>query len=117
MFPNTLGEPLYDYRLRKVLKSIVEEMGLDPALYSLYAMRHTMATLLLARNVNPKVVSERLGHSTVKVTLDTYSHVMPSLQVEATDIIREAIFGEAVSADTQAQAGPILCDASSSAPC
>jgi hypothetical protein len=37
--------------------------------------------------------SARLGHSTVKVMLDTYSHVMPALQVEATDIIHEAIFG------------------------
>lgn len=116
VFPNTLGEPLYDYRLRKVFKSIVQEMGLDPVPYSLYSMRHTMATLLLARNVNPKVVQERLGHSTVKVTLDTYSHVMPSLQVEATDIIHEAIFGSTMSTDTQAVAGPILCEESSSAP-
>lgn len=92
VFPNTKGEPLFDYRLRILFKAIVERMGLDPKPYSLYCMRHTMATLLLIRNVNPKVVQERLGHSTIKVTLDTYSHVIPSLQMEATDIITEAVF-------------------------
>lgn len=92
VFPNTKGEPLYDYRLRKLFKAIIEKMGLDPVPYSLYCMRHTMATLLLIRNVNPKVAQERLGHSAIKVTLDTYSHVIPSLQMEATDIITEAIF-------------------------
>jgi integrase len=116
VFPNTLGEPLYDYRLRKLFKSIVEQMGLDPSLYSLYTQRHTMATLLLARNVNPKVVSERLGHSTVKVTLDTYSHVIPSLQVEATDIIHEAIFGATVNTSEQRNETAVHVDASESVP-
>ena len=41
-------------------------------------LRHTHATLLLGANVHPKVVSERLGHATVGITLDTYSHVLPT---------------------------------------
>lgn len=41
------------------------------------------ATLLLISGVNPKVVSERLGHSSISVTLDTYSHVLPCMQEEA----------------------------------
>jgi integrase len=45
--------------------------------------RHAHASLLLAAGVHPKVVQERLGHSQVSVTLDTYSHVAPSLQREA----------------------------------
>ena len=49
---------------------------------SLHKLRHTHATLLLGAN-HPKVVSERLGHSTVGITLDTYSHVLPHLQEEA----------------------------------
>jgi integrase len=92
VFPNSKGEPLYSYRLRAVFKIVVEKMGLDPTHYSPYIMRHTMATLLLQRNVNPKVVSERLGHSSISQTLDTYSHVMPSLQIDATGYIEEAIF-------------------------
>jgi integrase len=49
----------------------------------LHALRHTHATLLLSANVHPKIVSERLGHATVGITLDTYSHVLPSMQEEA----------------------------------
>src|SRR5215204_1218008 len=46
-------------------------------------LRHTCATLLLSKNVNPKVVSEMLGHATIAITLDTYSHVLPNMQNEA----------------------------------
>ena len=46
----------------------------------LYDVRHTCATLLLAAGVNPKIVSERLGHSSVVLTLNTYSHALPGMQ-------------------------------------
>ena len=46
-------------------------------------LRHTHATILLSRGVHPKIVSERLGHSTVGITLDTYSHVLPGMQEKA----------------------------------
>ena len=46
-------------------------------------LRHTAATLMVKAGVNPKVVSERLGHATVSLTLDTYSHVLPDLQRDA----------------------------------
>jgi integrase len=46
-------------------------------------LRHTAATLLLGRGVHPKIVSEMLGHSTVAITLDRYSHVTPTMQREA----------------------------------
>lgn len=46
-------------------------------------LRHTHATMLLSKEVNPKIVSERLGHSTISITLDTYSHVLPTMQKEA----------------------------------
>lgn len=49
----------------------------------LHDPRHTHATLLLRAGVNPKVVSERLGHHSVAFTLDTYAHVMPEMQREA----------------------------------
>ena len=42
-----------------------------------------MATLMLSWNVHPLIVSQRLGHSSVSVTLDIYSHVLPTLQAEA----------------------------------
>ena len=46
-------------------------------------LRHAHATLLLLQGVHPKIVSERLGHSSIGITLDTYSHVLPSMQEEA----------------------------------
>jgi integrase len=45
--------------------------------------RHTHATLALRAGIHPKVVSERLGHATVSITLDTYSHAIPAMQEEA----------------------------------
>lgn len=50
-------------------------------------LRHTHATLALAARVNPKIVSERLGHSTVAFTMDVYSHAIPSMQTEAAEAV------------------------------
>ena len=54
-------------------------------------LRHTCATLLLSRNVNPKIVSEMLGHSSIAITLDTYSHVLPTMQESAVRALKEAL--------------------------
>ena len=54
-------------------------------------LRHTMATLMLASGEHPKVVSERLGHATVGITLDTYSHVLPGLQEAAADRLEATV--------------------------
>ena len=48
-----------------------------------HALRHSHATILLNQGINPKVVSERLGHAQVGTTLDVYSHVLPCMQDEA----------------------------------
>lgn len=70
-------------------------------------LRHTHATLLLAAGVNPKVVSERLGHSSVAFTLDTYAHVMPGMQPEAATRFLDLVMGSdgssAGAAEEQAQ--------------
>ena len=49
----------------------------------IHDLRHTAATQLLERGIHPKVVQEMLGHSTITLTLDTYSHVMPGLHAQA----------------------------------
>jgi integrase len=59
----------------------------------LYDLRHSCATLLLIAEENPKVVSERLGHSTVVLTLDTYSHVLPTMQEKATARLEKMLYG------------------------
>jgi integrase len=56
-------------------------------------LRHTHATQLLRQGIHPKVVSERLGHSTISLTLDTYSHVMPGMQDEAARGVDSALRG------------------------
>ncbi len=62
----------------------------------LYDLRHSCATLLLIAEENPKVVSERLGHSTVVLTLDTYSHVLPTMQEKATARLQKMLYAESV---------------------
>ena len=57
-------------------------------------LRHAHATLMLSKGVHPKIVSERLGHASIGITLDTYSHVLPSMQEEAAQAVDE-IFGAA----------------------
>ena len=56
-----------------------------------HGLRHTCATLLLSKNINPKVVSEMLGHSSIAITLDTYSHVLPDMQDGAAKAMEEAL--------------------------
>lgn len=58
-----------------------------------HGLRHTHATILLANGVPVKVVSERLGHATVQITLDTYGHVIPGLQGQAVDVFSKALGG------------------------
>ena len=58
----------------------------------LHDLRHSHASLLLAAGVNPKVVSERLGHSSVAFTLDTYAHVIPGMQPEAAELFDGLVF-------------------------
>jgi integrase len=83
VFPNELGERMnainvYRHRFLPLLK----KAGLP--LIRFHDLRHTSATLLLLQGVHPKVVSEMLGHSTVSITFDLYSHVLPEMQRDAT---------------------------------
>ncbi len=61
----------------------------------LHDLRHTHATLALQAGIHPKVVSERLGHATVSITLDTYSHAIPAMQEEAAALIAGLVFNVA----------------------
>lgn len=83
VFTNEIGNPIYDGNLTKrTFKPALEAAGLSKT-FRLYDLRHTHATLLLLAGEHPKVVSERLGHSSVSITLDTYSHVLPMMQTES----------------------------------
>jgi len=58
---------------------------------SMHGLRHTWATLALQAGVHPKVVQERLGHSTIAITLDIYSHVNPAMDSEAANKVATLI--------------------------
>jgi len=60
----------------------------------LHDLRHTHATLALRAGIHPKVVSERLGHATIAITLDTYSHAIPALQEAAASLIAGLVFAQ-----------------------
>jgi integrase len=77
--------------MRRHFKPILKKAEL-PENIRMYDLRHTCATLLLAEGENPKVVSERLGHATIVLTLDTYSHVLPSMQEAATEKLENLLF-------------------------
>jgi integrase len=63
-------------------------------------LSHTHATLLLKEGTHAKIVSERLGHANIGITLDTYSHVLPGMQREAAESIDRALFSDTVSIRT-----------------
>ena len=73
------GSPLHERNLdQRHFKPTLKRAGLDG--FRIYDLRHSLATLLLLRKVQTKIISERLGHSLVTLTLDTYSHVLPTMQ-------------------------------------
>jgi integrase len=76
----------------KAFKRLQKKAGVPVIRF--HDLRHTHATLALQAGVHPRVVSERLGHSTVAMTLDTYSHVIPALQEDAAQRIAELLFAE-----------------------
>jgi integrase len=63
--------------------------------FRMYDLRHTCATILLGKGINAKIVQERLGHASITLTLDTYSHVLPDMQGEAVEAMDD-VFGARV---------------------
>lgn len=91
VFASDGGQPL-DLRnlVQRHFKPLLK--AADLADLRLYDLRHTCATLLLAAGINPKVVAERLGHSSVMLTMDVYSHVLPTMQAEATGRLEALLY-------------------------
>ncbi len=71
-------------------KELLDIAGIDRK-FRIHDMRHTHATWLLEKGVNIKVVSERLGHSSIRITLDTYAHVLQTMQQEAVDTLNDIL--------------------------
>lgn len=79
----SIGTPVSPRNLLRSFYSIIEKAQVKKIRF--HDLRHTHASLMLKQGVNPKIVAERLGHANVKITLDTYSHLLPNLQKETAD--------------------------------
>jgi integrase len=87
------GGPLHGERFSRTFQREAVRAGL-PSI-RLHDLRHGWATLALSAGIHPKVVQERLGHSSIAVTLDTYSHVVEGLHGEAANLVAGLIAGDA----------------------
>jgi len=86
------GRPIDPDRITHLFRVAIDGCGLPRI--RLHDLRHTAATLALGAGVHPKVVSERLGHSSIAITLDTYSHVLPSMQEDAAARMGDLLDGD-----------------------
>ena len=84
----------FSRRFNETLQAAPRELGADtlPTI-RLHDLRHTHATLLLQTGIHPKIVSERLGHAKISITLDVYSHAMPTMQRDAATKLGALVYG------------------------
>jgi integrase len=85
------GRPLHPQMPTKWIRELAAAAGLPPL--TVHGLRHTWASLALAAGVPAKVVSERLGHANISITMDVYTHALPAMDREAADRVAGAIFG------------------------
>jgi integrase len=90
VFRDEIGGLIHPDSFTREFGRLVAASGLPKI--RLHDLRHTYATLALKAGVHPKVVSERLGHATVGITLDLYSHVTPAIARDAANVVAQSIF-------------------------
>ncbi len=90
VFTTRVGTPIRRDKLHaESWKPLLKRAGLPDTRF--HDLRHTCATLLLTKDVHPKIVSEMLGHSSIAITLDTYSHVIPGMQEAAASAMEDVL--------------------------
>lgn len=83
------GRPIYPRNFARTFSRLVEKAGVKRI--SLHSLRHTNATLLMKQGINPKIVSELLGHANVSITLDIYSHTDLEMQRESAESLENLL--------------------------
>ena len=96
IFSDLNGKPLLPNTVTHAWIKLVRRTGLEGV--RLHDARHSHASLMLKQGTHPKIVQERLGHASIQITLDTYSHVAPGLQEAAAARFDE---GLAIKRDTE----------------
>ena len=89
VFCNAIGSPIDPRNFTEQFERLLKSAMLPHVRF--HDMRHSHATMLLLQNVQPKIVQERLGHSTIAMTMDTYSHILPGMQEDATSKVSQAL--------------------------
>jgi integrase len=89
VFPSIVGTPQPCWGIEKEFKKFIAEAGVSVIRF--HGLRHTAASLMLNHGVQAFIVSRRLGHSTVQITMDLYGHLMPGAQREAADLMGELV--------------------------
>jgi integrase len=92
VFPSQVGTPLEERNVLRRFQTLCEGNGL-PKL-RLYDLRHTHASLLINEGVHPKKISERLGHSSIKLTMDTYGHLFEGSDRDSAEKMEKLFGGE-----------------------
>jgi integrase len=92
VFTRPDGAPIHPDLITDWFRRLARAAGLPPI--RLHDVRHSYATAALAAGVPAKVVSERLGHATIAITLDVYSHVIPGMDAQAAKAVASLILGE-----------------------
>ena len=92
VFVDELGNPLHPSTVTRTFSRLAASAGLPPI--KLHGLRHSHATAMLAAGVSPKVAQERLGHFSVSLTLDTYSHTIAGMQSEAARQVASLLDGD-----------------------
>lgn len=87
VFPSLTGRPIFKRSLRDTFTKIIRRAGVRQIRF--HDVRHTNATLLIAKGMDIKTVSSRLGHSSVVITLDTYAKFMPEADQRAAGIMAD----------------------------
>ena len=89
VFSQPDGKPLRPDSITHAWIKLVRRIGLKGI--RLHDARHSHASLMLKAGIHPKIVQERLGHASIQITLDTYSHVVPGLQEAAANRFDELV--------------------------
>jgi integrase len=95
VFKTSTGGPVDQARPTHALKRALRGAGLPQI--RIHDLRHTAASALLTAGVHPKVVQEFLGHSSIKVTMDIYSHLMPTMHADAMKLLQTLLQDPAAS--------------------
>jgi integrase len=94
IFTSSVGTPLDPEQFGKTVPKICEAAGLGH--WSIHELRHSCASLLIAMEVPLEVVSEQMGHASIRVTKDVYGHLMPKSRARAAEAMRSVLYDENV---------------------